>query len=174
MNNPIVEQAIEALETAKNGLEWYQAQNPEYASKADDETHELIDSAIEALKKSVDYKKPRGILKEYYPKDHIQIPAEPLSVKRDKWECFCDEAYYQMWAVREVGEKRFGYCFHLNSREEADGLTQILNNTPSIKREDVPKDLMTHLKLMSIGDSNSANVIYNFIEKMSALAEKGE
>jgi len=43
------------------------------------------------------------------------------------WESFLDESYYGQWAVREVGEQRWGHCFHLPSREEADGLRDVLN-----------------------------------------------
>ena len=43
------------------------------------------------------------------------------------WECFRDESYYGLWAVREVGEKRWGHCFHVQTKEEADGLRDLLN-----------------------------------------------
>jgi hypothetical protein len=39
-----------------------------------------------------------------------------------KYETFCDESFYGMWAVRPIGEKRWGYCYHVPSKEEADGL----------------------------------------------------
>lgn len=45
-----------------------------------------------------------------------------------EWEFFCDRSYYDLWAVRPVGEKRFGYCFHLHAKEEAEGLRNLLNN----------------------------------------------
>jgi hypothetical protein len=44
-----------------------------------------------------------------------------------KWECFCDKSYYGMYAVREVGETRWGHCFHVAAREEAEGLRDLLN-----------------------------------------------
>jgi hypothetical protein len=49
------------------------------------------------------------------------------------WETFCDASYYDLWAVRPVGEKRWGCVFHLNSREEAEGLARLLtdNRVPS-------------------------------------------
>ncbi len=49
------------------------------------------------------------------------------------WEYFLDESYYGMWAVRPVGEKRWGCCFHLHSDEEAKGLSELLTKyqTPS-------------------------------------------
>ena len=44
-----------------------------------------------------------------------------------KWECFCDESYYGQWAVRQVGERRWGHAFHLPSEEEGKGLCELLN-----------------------------------------------
>ena len=43
------------------------------------------------------------------------------------WECFCDECYFGLWAVRPVGENRWGHCFHVQTREEAEGLRDLLN-----------------------------------------------
>ena len=43
------------------------------------------------------------------------------------WECFCDECYYGLWAVRPVGENRWGHCFHVQTREEGEGLRDLLN-----------------------------------------------
>ncbi|QDV34946.1 hypothetical protein [Tautonia plasticadhaerens] len=47
------------------------------------------------------------------------------------WECFCDIAYYDQWAVRPVGENRWGYCFHVPSRKEAEALRDLLQGTAS-------------------------------------------
>jgi len=44
-----------------------------------------------------------------------------------KWECFCDAGYYHMWCVRPVGETRWGHCFHLAGKAEADRLVVLLN-----------------------------------------------
>lgn len=44
-----------------------------------------------------------------------------------QYECFSDSSYYDLWCVRKIGEKRWGYCYHLNSKEEAEGLTEELN-----------------------------------------------
>jgi len=49
----------------------------------------------------------------------------------NKWECFCDESYYGLWAVREVGEKRWGHCFHVQTKEEGEGLRDLLNELSS-------------------------------------------
>ena len=46
-----------------------------------------------------------------------------------QWECFSDAAYFDMWCVREVGERRFGHGFHLVNGDEAKGLCDLLNST---------------------------------------------
>ena len=45
-----------------------------------------------------------------------------------KWECFSDPSYFDQWCVRRIGEREFGYGFHLPSRAEAMGLCGILND----------------------------------------------
>lgn len=42
------------------------------------------------------------------------------------WEYFCDHAYFDMWAVRAKGETRWGACYHMNSKQEAEGLSMQL------------------------------------------------
>lgn len=46
-----------------------------------------------------------------------------------KWEMFCDPAYYDMWAVRPVGDKNFNSekLFHFNLKDEAKKLLDYLN-----------------------------------------------
>ena len=44
-----------------------------------------------------------------------------------EFECFCDLSYYDLWAVRAVGEKRWGHCFHVQTKEEAEGLRDTLS-----------------------------------------------
>ena len=44
-----------------------------------------------------------------------------------QYESFCDENYYGLWAVRAVGEKRWGYAFHVQTQAEAEGLRDRLN-----------------------------------------------
>lgn len=63
----------------------------------------------------------------------MQNTAEPVSVMRNDWEFFCDEAYYDMWAVRPTSENQWGKCFHLNTKEEAELLAKHLteHNVPS-------------------------------------------
>lgn len=50
------------------------------------------------------------------------------------WECFSDPCYYDMWAVRPKGEKRWGHCFHVASGEEARGLVELLNSLSLLGR----------------------------------------
>jgi hypothetical protein len=45
----------------------------------------------------------------------------------DTWETFCDESYYHMWRLRRIGERGFNDGFHVNRREEAIGLCDLLN-----------------------------------------------
>lgn len=54
-----------------------------------------------------------------------QVKAEPVA-----WECFCDRSYYDMWCVRQVGQRTFGEGFHLVSGGEAQALCDMLNATP--------------------------------------------
>ena len=51
----------------------------------------------------------------------------------DLFEVFCDVCYYDQWAVRPVGEKRWGHCYHLPSKEEAEGLAKELTLLARIK-----------------------------------------
>ncbi len=54
-------------------------------------------------------------------------------VSSDLFEVFCDACYYDQWAVRPVGEKRWGHCYHLPSKEEAEGLAKELTLLAGIK-----------------------------------------
>ena len=44
------------------------------------------------------------------------------------WETFSDAAYFDMWCVREKGERRFGHGFHLVNGDEAKALAELLTN----------------------------------------------
>ena len=44
-----------------------------------------------------------------------------------EWETFCDECYYHMWRVRRKNERHFNDGFHVNNREEAHALVELLN-----------------------------------------------
>jgi hypothetical protein len=46
-----------------------------------------------------------------------------------KWESFCDEGYYGLWAVRPVGDRSFKsqQLFHVQSKAESDALRETLD-----------------------------------------------
>lgn len=50
-----------------------------------------------------------------------------------KWETFRDIAYYDFWAVRPVGETRWGACFHVPSQKEAEALAALLNGEKTVE-----------------------------------------
>ena len=43
---------------------------------------------------------------------------EDKAIKAD-WECFCDDSYYHMWAVRKIGSKAFDEVIHVQTEQEA-------------------------------------------------------
>ena len=45
----------------------------------------------------------------------------------DTWETFCDESYYHMWCLRKIGQRGFNDGFHINNRDEAIVLCDLLN-----------------------------------------------
>ncbi len=47
----------------------------------------------------------------------------------NNWEYFLDVCYYDMWAVRPIGDKSFNslWLFHVTSENEAVVLCDILN-----------------------------------------------
>lgn len=60
--------------------------------------------------------------------DGVHRPRRGASGALRRWECFCDDSYYHMWAVRAVGERRWGHCYHVPTREEGEGLRDLLND----------------------------------------------
>jgi hypothetical protein len=56
----------------------------------------------------------------------IEISNVGPSYPQSKWEYFCDRSYYDMWCVRKIGEKRFGFCFHVPTQYEAKELSELL------------------------------------------------
>ncbi len=45
----------------------------------------------------------------------------------DQWETFCDVGYYHMWRLRRKTERGWNDGFHINTRDEAEGLCELLN-----------------------------------------------
>lgn len=50
---------------------------------------------------------------------------------RVKWEVFCDESFYGMWAVRPVGDHDFlsPRLFHLPDKEAAEKFKRLLDKS---------------------------------------------
>lgn len=55
----------------------------------------------------------------------------------EAWECFQDSSYYDMWCVRQVGDRTFGSGFHLMRGEEAIALRDLLNQRADAQVEPV-------------------------------------
>ena len=51
----------------------------------------------------------------------------------DKWECFRDSAYYDMWAVRNKDNKGFYHAIHVGTRDEAEFLVESLNELDRLR-----------------------------------------
>lgn len=48
----------------------------------------------------------------------------------EEWECFCDQAYFHQWAVRDKkGDKKFTSAIHVNTQAEAEFLVSRLNGS---------------------------------------------
>ena len=45
----------------------------------------------------------------------------------DQWETFCDVGYYHMWRLRRKTERGWNDGFHINTRDEAKALCELLN-----------------------------------------------
>lgn len=52
-----------------------------------------------------------------------------MEAVKTNWEYFCDESYYEMWAVRDINDRSFHSqrLFHVPSMEEAMALCELLN-----------------------------------------------
>jgi hypothetical protein len=44
-----------------------------------------------------------------------------------EWECYCDEWYYHLWRVRRKHERGFDHGYHVQNKDEAEGLRDLLN-----------------------------------------------
>ena len=54
-----------------------------------------------------------------------------MSKNNVKWEVFMDYSFYEMWAVRPVGDKDFNSprLFHYVLKEDADKLKELLDKS---------------------------------------------
>jgi hypothetical protein len=74
----------------------------------------------------------KGFEKAEYHKATIdligRIQKQFPVVEIQQWEWFSDPAYYDLWAVRPIGDKDFGSSklFHVQTEHEAKALCDIL------------------------------------------------
>lgn len=59
-----------------------------------------------------------------------------------QWECFCDAAYWDMWAVRPVGDRDFSspQLFHVANEVRAMQLVALLNEAVCPVRAKDPQE----------------------------------
>lgn len=101
----VLPQIKEALEQPAQGieLEWYQ-------KGWDDAKREGIsktETTTATIKESL----------------NVEPAQEPVA-----WECFSDPAYYDMWAIRQVGNRNFEETIHVVNGKEAKQLCAWLNS----------------------------------------------
>lgn len=75
-----------------------------------------------------------GITPEDYRTNMEEINASLIAAwnalipePKEQWECFCDDSYYSMWAVRKVGSIAFAETIHVRNKDEAEGLVKLLS-----------------------------------------------
>jgi hypothetical protein len=61
------------------------------------------------------------------------------------WETFRDRSYYDMWAVRMVGERTFGQGVHVMTQAEADALRDLLNTTSQVDALRAEVERLSHI-----------------------------
>jgi hypothetical protein len=54
-----------------------------------------------------------------------------------KWEYFLDSSYFDMWAVRPVGNRNFYTTMHVPTEEQARNLTELMNSESPWEEENV-------------------------------------
>jgi hypothetical protein len=57
--------------------------------------------------------------------------AKTKTTMRAKWELYSDPSYYEMWAVREVGDRDFNSprLFHFATQDEAEQFKALLDKS---------------------------------------------
>lgn len=86
-----------------------------------------------------------------------------------KYEVFCDVAYFDQWAVRPVGESRWGHCYHLPSKEEAEGLAKQLEELESERDEGLKA--LQHIAYSGLSSRNLEFYARKFIVKQKGVAK---
>jgi len=54
-----------------------------------------------------------------------------METSTEKWEMFCDDSYYHLWAVRRIGDKDFNspQLFHFSLKEDAEQMKALLEKS---------------------------------------------
>ena len=91
----------------------------------------------EALKMAIEFMETLTIdvgiktWNEKHRKEAIQACKEALAQPAKEpvvWECFLDSAYYDMWAIRQTGNRNFEETIHVINGKEAKHLCAWLNS----------------------------------------------
>ena len=61
----------------------------------------------------------------------------------NKQECFCDDAYYNMWAVKKKSCSEFLKTIHVHTEDEAKFLKDSLNELDSLKEVQSPVRILS-------------------------------
>jgi len=82
-------------------------------------------------------------------------------LQKMRYEVFCDIAYFDQWAVRPVGVSRWGHCYHLPSKEEAEGLAKQLEELER-ERDEAIKKIQRQAERIRVleGATNHAGGLY--------------
>jgi hypothetical protein len=91
-------------------------------------------------------------------------------LQKMRYEVFCDMAYFDQWAVRPVGVSRWGHCYHLPSKEEAEGLAKQLEELEA-ERDDARDWLGSYKESVAIA-AREINNLENKNAKLRDIAER--
>ena len=67
-------------------------------------------------------------------RDQLRAQVERLQSQPAAWECFLDPSYFDMWAVKQIGNTRFDAAYHVTSEVEARRLCAMLNSIETRKQ----------------------------------------
>ena len=65
------------------------------------------------------------------------------SIQKGDWECFCDDAYYGMWAIKRKDCSEFLKTIHVHTENEAEFLRDSLNELDSLKKVQGPVRILS-------------------------------
>jgi hypothetical protein len=82
--------------------------------------------AIQACREALEQPEPRMFLD--LSNSNGNHPVEQPAQEPVAWECFLDPAYYDMWAIRQTGNRNFEETIHVVNGKEAKQLCSWLNS----------------------------------------------